>query len=200
MHFVFFTCLAFSSLLHASAEETRCKPCKRQYDEKKSLQLKRLMEESLKPRTSPSLEELEKMCETLRALIDEGADPETLDSRGDSPLHFATYALDVPLIRFLVMEHGVNVDQQTYFGTTALHVAAQLYGKDRERSLQVIKLLVSELKADKTKIKLKKYLAVDLLGSDVLYDDEAYGLLFVAPNFSPSQNRFQKLHAKVMNF
>ena len=60
----------------------------------------------------------------LELLLHNGGKPDSVDSQGLAPLHIASSAGEVSLIRRLVREGSVEVNGQTINGATALHYAA----------------------------------------------------------------------------
>lgn len=61
---------------------------------------------------------------TVRVLLENGADPDQVDSNGSTVLHHAVKARKEAVIPILI-EFGASIDAQDSTGSTALHLAAQ---------------------------------------------------------------------------
>lgn len=82
----------------------------------------------------------------VNRLIDEGANVNARNERGETPLYLATRAAYAPLVSVLIIA-GANVNAPADDGTTPLHVAAE------QGNLAIAQILVSEGANPNTKAK-----------------------------------------------
>ena len=60
----------------------------------------------------------------VQCLIDNGADPSIKDDNGWTALHCACSGLDVEVVKFLLSQGSVNVNEKTNDGRTPLQIAS----------------------------------------------------------------------------
>ncbi|XP_057324417.1 26S proteasome non-ATPase regulatory subunit 10-like [Microplitis mediator] len=70
-------------------------------------------------------------------LVENSADINISDKRGATPLHRAASKGNIEVLKFLLAQEGLKIDQQDMYGNTALHLACE---EDRQ---QEAKLLVT---------------------------------------------------------
>ena len=78
------------------------------------------------------------------ALLAQGADVNTYDDDGVSPLHFAALTEHALMVQ-LLLDYGASVNQKDIFGRTALHIATLSLDKrkiDRMDSTRIIEMLI----------------------------------------------------------
>ena len=78
---------------------------------------------------------------TVQELLNQGADVNVTNYKGQSALHCAAKAGFVEPVRIL-LDHGANVNAQDRDGDTALHSACRSSIKNHERLQQVVDLLI----------------------------------------------------------
>ncbi len=74
----------------------------------------------------------------IKLLIAKGADINTTDSRGGTPLHWAVYYGNKEIVNFLLMQ-GANPEKKDINGLTPLDVARLNQKKDIENILKTYK-------------------------------------------------------------
>ena len=81
--------------------------------------------------------------QTVQELLNEGADVNVTNYKGQTALHCAAKAGFVEPVRIL-LEHGANVDAQDRDGDTPLHAACRSSIKDHAKLQKVVDLLVAK--------------------------------------------------------
>lgn len=126
--------------------------------------------------------------ETIQALVEAGASLEAGDMSGDRPLHYAAgggYAESInPNAALALLNLGAEVNAQTDYAQTALHLAASRAGQ--EGSVEVVDLLLA-LGADETIVCSGGKTARDLVNTRGIHmrvpgdDERVLALLARAP-------------------
>ena len=89
-----------------------------------------------------NIKDPEDRLETVKYLIEAGADAHTPNPDGYNALHLAVIQCDLAMVQYLVNNTKVDVDSQAEYSLTPLHIAV---GKE---NLPIIQYLVETAKAD----------------------------------------------------